>query len=136
MLVLSETREELKHARNLLTKIVAVLGLFWIAFQTYKLFANFDEIRHLNTVRDFALPTALNLSFLPVLALYAAYAAYESIFARVQFVVEDSSIRRFTKFALLSRCGLNYMRARRWCRCALHANLNSRSAVWKSIGRA
>ncbi|MNL47448.1 hypothetical protein D3C87_1702390 [compost metagenome] len=136
MLVLAEKREDLKHAHGFLTKIFAILGFFWIAFQTYKLFTSFDEIRHVNTVRNFVLPTALNLAFLPFLALYAAYAAYESIFARVQFVVKDPSIRRFTKFALLSRCGLNYMRAHRWFRCARHAELKNRSDVWKSIGGA
>jgi len=136
MLVLSETRDELKQAHGVVTKSLAFIGISWLAFQTYKLFTSFNEIRNLDTIRDFVLPISLNLAFLPVLALYTVYAAYDSIFARIRFVVKDPRIHRFTKFAILARCGPNYMRAHRWFKSAWHADLNNRSSVWRSIGEA
>jgi len=136
MLVLSEKREELKLAHGFIMKILVTVAVCWLVFQTYKLFTSFNEVQSLNTVRDLVLPIALNLSFLPFMVLFAAYAAYESIFVRIRFVVKDPKIRAFTKFALVSRCGLNYMRASRWFRNAWHVELNSRSSVWRSIGKA
>lgn len=136
MLVLSEKRDELKQAHSIITTFLAFIGFCWLGFQLYKLFTSFNEVRNLDTIRDFILPLALNLAFLPVLALYAAYAAYDSIFARVQFVIKPPRLRRFAKFALLARCGLNYMRAHRWFKSAWRIELNSKLSVWKSIGGA
>jgi len=136
MLVLSEKREELKPVHGIVTNVLATIGLCWLAFQTYKLFTSFGDVRNLDTIRDFVLPLALNLAFLPMLALYAVYAAYDSVFARVPFVVKDPSLRSFAKFALVARCGVNYMRVNRWFKSAWHTKLDTRSAVWSSVGGA
>jgi len=134
MIVLAESKPELKAAHRPLTKILATIGICWLAFQTYKLVSSFEEVQNLNTIRDFALPLALNLMFLPILVLYAVYAAYDSVFARVQFVVKEPTLRRFAKFSLLLRCGLNYMRAHRWLKRAWHTDLDSRALIWRSVG--
>ena len=134
MIVLAEMKPDLRSAHRPLTNILAAIGISWLIFQTYKLFSSFEEVKNLNTLRDFALPLALNLAFLPVLALYAVYAAYDSVFARVQFLVKEPALRRFAKISLILRCGLNYMRAHRWLKRAWHMDLDSRAGVWRSVG--
>lgn len=136
MIVLAEIKPELKSAHRPLTTILAAIGICWLVFQTYKLGSSFEEVRNFNTLRDFALPLALNLAFLPVLVLYAVYAAYDSVFARVQFVVKEPKLRRFAKVSLFLRCGLNYMRAHRWLKRAWQVDLHSRAVIWKSVGEA
>lgn len=136
MIVLAELKPELKAAHRPLTSILAAIGICWLVFQAYKLASSFEEVRNLNTVRDFVLPLALNLAFLPVLVLYAVYAAYDSVFANLQFVIKQPALRRFAKISLLLRCGLNYMRARRWLKQARHADLDNRALVWRSVGQA
>ena len=136
MLVLAENKEELKPAIRPITNALVTIGVLWFLFQTYKLFTSFAELRDLNTIRDFALPLLLNLAFLPVLVLYAVYAAYDSVFARVKYVVKEPSLRPFTRFALLLRCRWNYMRLRRWFRLAWQVELTDRKKIWQSIGGA
>ncbi len=136
MLVISESKDELKQVHGFITNTLAFIGISWFVFQTYKLFTSFNEVRNLDTIRDFILPLALNIAFLPVLALYAVYAAYDSVFARVQFVVKEPRLRRFTKFALVARCGLNYMRVHRWFKSARSGELSTRASIWSSIGGA
>lgn len=133
MLVLAENKEDLKPAARPIKNTLAAIGALWLFFQTYKIFTSFADIRGLNTVRDFTLPPLLNLSFLPVLALYAVYAAYDSVFARIQFVVKEKNLRRYTKIALLLRCRLNYMRLHRWLKMAWKSELTDRRKIWQSI---
>lgn len=133
MIVIAESRDELKSAHGVLTNIFAVIGLCWAGFQTFKLFSSFNEVQTIDTARNFVLPLALNLSFLPVLMLYAVYAAYDSVFSRLQFVVKSPLLHRYAKAALIVRCGLNYMRLNRWFKRAWHLNLDSYSAIWRSI---
>jgi hypothetical protein len=136
MIVIAERREDLKPAHSILTNTLAFIGLSWAAFQAFKLFTSFNQVLTLDTLRDFILPIALNLAFLPFLVLYAVYAAYDSVFARVRFVVKPPALHRYTKFVLMARCGLNYMRINRWFKRAWHLNLDSRSSIWQSIGGA
>ena len=136
MLVLAEHKEDLKPAIRPITNALVTIGVLWLMFQTYKLFTSFTEIREINTLRDFALPLLLNLLFLPALVLYAVYAAYDSVFARIKFVVKEPSLRTFTKLALVLRCRLNYMRLHRWFRLAWKTELTDRKKVWQSIGGA
>lgn len=133
MLVLSEGRKDLKQAHGFIVNMLGLFGVVWILFQANKIFTSFSEIKNMKTIRDFTLPIALNLAFLPFLAIYAIYAAYDSIFSRLQFIVKNPDLRRFTMFALILLCSLNYTRAHRWSRRAWHADLNNRSAIWKSI---
>lgn len=114
MIVIAERRDDLKSAHSILTNTLAFIGLCWAAFQAFKLFTSFNQVHTLDTVRDFILPIAFNLAFLPFLVLYATYAAYDSVFSRVQFVVKPPTLHRYTKIALMARCGLNYMRLNRW----------------------
>lgn len=136
MLVVAENKEDLKPAIRPITNALVTIGVLWFLFQTYKLFTSFGEIRDMNTIRDFALPLLLNIAFLPILILYAVYAAYDSVFARVQFVVKDPTLRAFTKFTLLLRCRWNYMRLRRWFRLAWQTDLTDRKKIWQSVGGA
>lgn len=136
MVVIAEKRADLKPAHGLLTNALAIIGLCWGVFQAFKLFTSFDQIRSLDTIRDFVLPIALNLGFLPFLVLFAVYAAYDSVFARVPLVVNPPTLSRYTKLALMARCGLNYMRLNRWFKRAWHLKLDSRSSIWRSIGGA
>lgn len=136
MLVVAENKEDLKQAIHPITNALVTIGVLWFLFQTYKLFTSFSEIRDLNTIRDFALPLLLNIAFFPALILYAVYAAYDSVFARVQFVVKDPSLRPFTKLTLMLRCRWNYMRLRRWLRLAWQTDLTDRKKIWQSVGGA
>lgn len=136
MVLIAESRHDLKSAHKLLSNALALVGICWFAFQAYKLVTSYTDVLSLNTARDFVLPLALNISFLPVLALYAVYAAYDSVFARVRFVVKEPALHRYTKMVLVARCGLNYMRLNRWFKRAWHLDLHDRSMIWRSISGA
>lgn len=133
MLVLVESREELKTLRSPLNALVATIGFGLLAYAFYRLFTDFDSFAKISTVVEFLLPIVLTLLFLPSLYVLAAWASYENWFVRLQFFMDDPELRRFTKLHLIRTFRLNFRALNRWGQSFIRERPRTREEVLASL---
>ena len=133
MLAVAQGDEKYAIVEKFLNGLLALLGSALLAFALYKLASDFDSVANLNTGRDFALPILYNLAFVPVLWILAVYAAYESVFVRIGFVVADEDLRLYAKRRLFFSLRTDIRALNKWLRGAWTTALTSRSAIERSI---
>jgi len=136
ILVLVESREELKSLRSPLNTLMASLGFGLLAYALYRLSTDFASFANMSTVVEFLLPILLTLFFLPSLYVLAAWASYETWFVRLQFFMDDPELRRFTKIHLIRTCWLNFRAVNRWGQRFLRERPRTREEVLASLQSA
>lgn len=127
-----------KHApvQKFLNGILVLIGLGFLVYEAYKLTTSFDEVANMDTLRDFTLPIIYNITFIPFLWAISIYAAYDSVFCRLQFVIKDSSLHLYAKCLLIMRFRTDIASLNAWSRSAWSGALTSRSDIEKSISAA
>ncbi len=114
LLALSESKEEFATVKKFLNQVFVFIGLVFTAYAVWKTATDFETVATLETLRSFALPVIYSLLVLPFLWVVAAFIAYQNIFVRLEFLVEDESIISFTKKTLVFRFRGNIRYLRAW----------------------
>jgi hypothetical protein len=133
LLAVAQSKEEYLPVQKLLNGVLAVIGSMTLAFEIYKLLTSFDEIANADTLRDFALPVMYNISFILFLWVVSIYAAYDSVFARLRFVVKDGQLHAYTKRCLVLSFRTDISLLNKWFKNAWTRALTSRSEINESI---
>lgn len=136
LLAVAHLDKKYAPVQKLLNGILILIGLVFLAYETYKITTSFDEIANMDTLRDFTLPLIYNIAFIPFLWAIAIYAAYDSVFSRLQFVIKDSSLHSYAKRRLIIRFRTDITSLNAWSRSAWSGALTSRSEIHKSISAA
>ena len=136
ILVIAESKKEFKPVRTLLNALLSIVGLGLLAYAGYRIHADASAFLAPATLAEFLLPVLLTIVFLPCLWLLATYVSYENLFARLQFFISDTSLRRFAKAQLLLRLHLNYPAVNRWSKIVISERPSTRETVLESIARA
>lgn len=109
------------------------MGVGFLVFETYKISTSFEAIANLDTLRDFALPIFYNIAFIPFLWAISVYAAYESVFARLNFLIKDKTLHSYTRRKLITCFRTDIGALNSWLREAWSGTFTCRSDVDKSI---
>lgn len=133
MLVITESKDGLESIRVFLNTVLALIGLGLLAYATHRVYADFQFFARLPTLTEFLLPILLTALFLPFLYIFATIVSYETLFGRLQFLMNDPELRRFTKGQLLRKFGLNFRGLNRWMKCFGHNLPRTREEVLTSI---
>lgn len=133
LLAVAQSNDDYAPVQKLLNGIMIFIGSFFIIFETYKVVSEFDTIANLDTLRDFALPIIYNLTFVPLLWALAIYAAYESVFCRLQFIIKDDALHAFTRRALVLGFRTDIAALNVWFKTAWAGAFTSRTDVAQSI---
>ena len=133
LLAVAQLDKKYAPVQKLLNGILVLIGLGFLAYETYKITTSFNEIANMDTLRDFTLPIIYNLTFIPFLWAMAIYAAYDSAFCRLQFLIKDSSLHSYAKWRLIIRFRTDITSLNAWSRSAWSGALTSRSEIHKSI---
>jgi hypothetical protein len=133
MLAVAQGNEKYNSVSKFLNFLQVLIGSALLAFAFYKIASDFNSVANLNTSRDFALPILYNLAFVPVLWILALYTAYESVFARIMFVVADDGLRTYTTRRLIFLLRTDIRALNRWFRSAWTTSLASRNEIELSI---
>jgi hypothetical protein len=104
-----------------------------LAFSTYHAIANFESFATLNTSLALLLPVAYNVMFIPFLWSVTIYSAYEEVFCRLQFVIKDTKLLRYTRRKLIFSFGANVSKLNAWFEAAWSHTITSQSDIVKSI---
>lgn len=118
---------------RLLTGLAVSIGLAFLAYAAWKTIRYPSAITHIETFRSFVLPLVYSLLLLPFVWAVAVYAAYESTFVRLKFVVRDESLHPYIKQQLILRFRGNIRYLRAWFQSARYRTIATRKDVKDSI---
>lgn len=133
MLVITESRDGFEPTHALLNTVLALIGLGLLAYAANRIYTDFQSFARLPTLTEFLLPILLTVLFLPFLYILAPIVSYENLFSRLQFLMNDPELRRFTRVQLLRKFGLNFRGLNRWAKRFSHDRPHTREEVLASI---
>ena len=133
LLVVAQSDEKYALAQKFLNGIFIFIGLSFIAFESYKLLTSFEKIANIDTLRNFALPIIYNILIIPLIWVMSIYAAYESVFCRLRFIMKDHTLHFYAKCKLITGFRSDIGALNTWLKTAWSQNLTSRSDVVQSI---
>jgi hypothetical protein len=107
ILVFSEHKPEYKTVHDLIAAVLAIVGIGYAAYFLYNAYQGWGPFARLETAKQFLVPIALSLLFVPFVYLAMLYASYERFFARSSFYVKDPSVHRRFKWMSLLTCHIS-----------------------------
>jgi len=133
MVAVAEYDEKLSPVKHFLERLLLLIGIAATIYSIYNTIHNFNQIAKLSTLREFILPIAYNITFIPLQLLLAIYSAYDSLFCRLSFIIRDKQLHSFAKRNLIARFGLNMTSLNHWGRLAFTEDLTTRGSIINSI---
>ena len=110
MYELAKIKDEHAAVEKLLGKILVVVALAYLWNSIWGIWAGYEEINGLDTLRAFLIPILLSLLFLPFLFGLGVYMAYERIFTYLSLRMDEKLLRYAKRQAVIKcRANLNYL---------------------------
>jgi hypothetical protein len=107
MNLVSENKNEYKPVNKLTSKLIGMVGLFYLGFSIYKLIFQNQNIFSNHNLNTLILPVLLSALSIPFFYFTALYSNYERLFIRVEFMNKDLKIKRKLKRQILWKAKLN-----------------------------
>ncbi len=125
--------EKYKKIEALRNKLIISIGFIFLICTVREMIGNYEDIVTANNVRALLLPIVFSLGMLPIFWVGVVYASYEGVFLRMPFLINDQSLHRYTKLALVHAFRTNTRCLHSWLCSAYRMNLNSFDAIDASI---
>ncbi|AZE10989.1 hypothetical protein C4K05_2768 [Pseudomonas chlororaphis subsp. aureofaciens] len=125
MIPLAEKDPDHQPVRKLLNGIVVAFGLFTVAYTAYMLITDLKEITQEKTFYDFFVPALLTILYVPFVFAMMVYSSYETAFVRLQFMMQDSGLRRLAKLYALVLINFKLGLLKRWSDHIARVEINS-----------
>jgi len=122
-----------KKVESLLTKIVALAGIFFVIYALYNIVFDFSGFITIKNLRDFLLPLIFTVLFVPFIYLLALYISYSSIFTRINHLLEDSKLAKYTKWKTIFAFHLNLKSLNEWLQRLALLEANSKNDIRSAI---
>ena len=107
MQVVAERDPKLAPARNLVTFVLASLGVVTLAFVFTSGVRDLDGLLTWVHFEQFVVPLALTVAFVPFVYLVALWSTYEQVFLRIDIYGRDTGSARRAKWAVFRVCRLS-----------------------------
>lgn len=133
MQVISEKDPEHASVNKLVSTILASAGLVYIGYGVYMAAIDFKTFATWNTLREFFIPIALSLLFLPYLYAVTVLVTYELTFIGLRWVLKDDALRRYAAMQAIVRFRLDLDGLRRWKRNIGNFRPSSKDEIRQSI---
>lgn len=133
LLAVAQSDEKYAPVQKLLNGVLMAAGFGVLVFVIYKMVTSFDAIANANTLRDPALPIIYNIAFIPLLWAMSIYAAYESVFCRLRFVIKDCALHSYAKRRLILSFRTDTSALNAWFKSAWSGAFTTRGDVAQSI---
>ncbi len=114
MIAVCDTDEKYAAVKRLLNGALAILGFAMIGYAAYRLSGDIEGFWQFATVLSFLHPILLTLMFIPFLWLVAVAVAYENVFCRLRFFVDDPKMQAFVRRQMYWNFGLRFYEVNRW----------------------
>jgi hypothetical protein len=114
LVAVAESKAEYRAVVPFLQGVTTIVGASLLGFATYNIYFHFTSFASIETVKEFAVPPALSLLFIPFLYLALLVFKYERMLNLVDFLVKDRSLATFVKWQAVLRGNLNAAVLDRW----------------------
>ncbi|HEY0147716.1 MAG TPA: hypothetical protein VGB70_01800 [Allosphingosinicella sp.] len=94
MVAVAEHRPEHKIVLGPLNTMLAISGLYILGYSAYRILTDWQKLDPAFQAREFAVPIALTVMFLPYLYGLMIYMGFENAAIRLRFKIQDSALRR------------------------------------------
>jgi len=107
MLAMSQARREHAILIGPLTWVLSVAGLFLIAFSVRGIIQDPTDFFEWHQAREFFVPIALSLMFIPFIFALATLMAYETTFTSLRFRVDDRRLLNYARWRAFGAFGFD-----------------------------
>lgn len=135
LIAVAESQTEYGTVLRLLQTVATLVGAGLLVYATYNIYFHFSSFASMETAREFAVPPALSLLFIPFLYLALLFFRYERLLNLVDFFVKDRSLAMFIKRQVVSRGHLNAAALHRWGTQLPAAYIKSRGDALEFLAR-
>jgi hypothetical protein len=102
MSVVAASRRELQPVKRVVDTVLAIIGVGLLAYVAVSLVHSWRSVDKGDLLSEFALPVWLTIGLLPYVYMVGLYAAYDSVFHRIDWKSESGRLGRFkSKLVLL-----------------------------------
>jgi hypothetical protein len=113
--------------------VLILIGLSYFGYSAYETVTHLRQVATFDTLREFGLPIALTLLFLPWLYVASVFMVYENVFVGLRFGIPDEKARRFAKRQAIFSFGFNLELLKRWRRQVLNEGAADRNALRRAV---
>lgn len=110
MSVVGEHDSKLDPARRVVNGALGAVGLAVFAVAAVSALGDIDGLFTFESAEDLLVAPALTLALLPLLYLVGVLSAYEQVFMRIDFVIENEQLGRQARWAMVRACRLSLRR--------------------------
>lgn len=107
MLAISQARREHAILIGPLTWVLSVAGLFLVAFSVRGIIQDPTDFLEWDQAREFFVPIALSLMFIPFIFALATLMAYETTFTSLRFRVDDQRLLNYARWRAFGAFGFD-----------------------------
>ena len=102
MVTVGDSKPEYKSAKVFIEGVLVVIGLALFIFVARQIYLDWRQFDAPEVLLEFALPIWLTVGLLPFLYVFSIYVAYDTVFRRINWEVNDGRSRWRSRLALLS----------------------------------
>ena len=103
-----------KNAEKFLSCFISILGLGFLVFATYNIIVDFQGFVSTSNLKEYLLPIVFTILIFPVIYFMALYVSYGLLFVRINFIVKNPSLAKFTKWRTVFSFQLNLKSLKKW----------------------
>lgn len=129
MAAVSERKPDNKLVYGFSQGVLIVAGLTFLAYSAYRAAQDVGTFATIANVKEFLIPVALSLAFLPFLYAMIVLLTYERTATVLGISLKDPGLTRYAMWQAVLRFGLNLNGLRRWKRSVLIAQARNRDAI-------
>jgi hypothetical protein len=129
LLVVAESRKEHKRLIRPLRAVQVIVGFGVLACAVFQVTSHFNEVWTFATVRQFTVPIALSLLFLPFIYAMSLYVAYDGVFRWLGWRVSDQRVRSYARRRTFVLCHVKLWTLAAWSRVVWRTRLTDKESV-------
>lgn len=133
VLAYSEAQDGYEDASIITTKLLSAFGIGLFIYASWFVATHFTEVVTADNARSLVLPILFSLTLLPFLWAASIWTAYQEVFVRLQFTIDDRSLHPYIKWKLISGFRNNTELLNEWFKNTWRGSITTKSEVKKSI---
>jgi len=133
MMAIAELDDRHEPVRKLLNGFMVVAGIALTLYALRMAVVDFNKFATIATLESFFLPIILTFAFLPFVYMTVIFMSYESLFVRLQFIIKDPSLLKYTKIRTLQVFHLKLAALDEWSKSIYKLSLVDRQSVDEAL---
>lgn len=121
----ADTKEEYKPIKTAMNWIIPLAGFVILGFTLKNAISSIADVNTIGVLVSFCMPIFLSLMYLPMAYLFAVYAKYEILFARLKSKEPNNIINARRRMAIIRICMLSYKKINRFTKTYLFHMYNN-----------